>query len=342
MEKHLRHLPKLKKGNSCLNCGHDLTEDSNFCPRCGQINDTKRLTFMDWIREILSDFFSYDSRLQNSLTPLFKKPGQLSIDYIKGKRSSHIHPIRLYLVVSFIFFLLNTISDFKDNYINTNKNTIVYSEPSFNINGGDEASIYTIFTDKTISDSLITLSESRYRDRFILYLLDIKKYNNKDYKTASNRYHFKKTALDRFTFNKAVEYSSFTYKKLGVILEKKLPIIAFLFLPFFVIFLNLLHYKKDILYLEHLVFAFYTQSVLFVMLIIEEIITIVYEPLGDSIGKIFIFIIFPIYLFLALKKFYDYPTFKKTFAMFVLLNFIYFSTALLTFIIGIFLTLFSY
>ncbi len=297
---------------------------------------------MDWIREILSDFFSYDSRLQNSVTPLFKNPGQLSIDYIKGERSSHIHPIRLYLVVSFIFFLLNTISDFKDNYINTNENTIVSSDSDFSINGGNEDSIYTIFNDSIISDSLIKLSKNRYRTRFFLYLLDIKKYNNKDYKTVSNRYHFEETALDRFTFNKAIEYSSFTYKKLGVILEKKLPIIAFLFLPFFVIFLNLLHYKKDILYLEHLVFAFYTQSVLFTMLIIEEILTIIYEPLGDFSGNIFIFIIFPIYLFLALKKFYKYPTIKKTIAMFVVINFIYLSTALLTFIIGMFLTFFSY
>ena len=342
METNLSHLPKLKKGNTCLNCGHILTEEDNFCPRCGQLNDTTRLTFMDWVREILSDFISYDSRLRNSLLPLFKNPGQLSIDYINGQRSSHIHPIRLYLIASFLFFLISSITSFKEHYITTSKSVTDSSNFDISINDDNEGSIYSIVDNITINDSLINVSKNSYKSRFILYLLDIKKYNNKDYKTASDRYNFEKTNLDKFAFYKAIEYSTLTLKELGSVLEKKLPIIAFTFLPFFVIFLNLIHYKKDILYLEHLVFAFYTQSVLFLMLTFEEIASLIYEPLGDTIGNIFIFLIFPIYLFIALKKFYKYPSIKRTVIIFLLLNFIYFFTAFLAIVFGTFFAFFTY
>ena len=340
MEKHLRHLPKLDKGETCLNCGHKLQGDDNFCSRCGQLNNTKRQTFMDWVREVLGDFFAYDSRLLNSLTPLLLKPGQLSIDYINGKRSSHIHPMRLYLVVSFIMFLLISITDFKEKYTLTEDSNTEITNVSFN--GSKNSSIYSIFDKDIIDDSLIDISRKNYRDRFMLYLLDIKKYDNLDYEKARERYDFKKTSLDKFTFNKAVEYSTFTFDKLGDLLIDKLPVIAFLFLPFFVIFLNLIHYKKDILYLEHLVFAFHTQSALFILMIIGEIFTLIYQPLGDFIVNSFSLVIFPIYLFIALKKYYKYKTYKKTIVMFLTINTIYLTSAFLAFVLGIFFTFFSY
>jgi hypothetical protein len=339
MEKHLRHLPKLKKGEYCLNCGHFLSEDDNFCPRCGQLNDTRRPTFMDWVREILGDFFAYDSRLINSIKPLLTQPGQLSIDYIKGKRASHIHPIRLYLIVSFVLFLFISLSNFKDKYILPEDQT---EENIVDINGKKDISIYSIFTDLNIKDSLVKSAENKYRDRFAVYLLDLKKYNEKNYEKVSKRYPFKKDIVDKLIFNKAVEYAQFSFDKMGSILYQKTPLISLLFLPFFVIFLNLIHYKKDILYLEHLVFTFNTQSVLFILMIVSEILSLFYEPLGDIVESTFLIIIFPIYLFMALRNFYQYPNIKRTVLMFVLLNITYLSSAIFTFILGVFLTFFAY
>ena len=341
MEKHLRHLPKTEKGDKCLNCGHNLDHDDNFCPRCSQLNNIKRVTFMDWIREILGDFFAYDSRVKNSLIPLLLNPGQLSIDYNKGQRASHIHPVRLYLVVSFILFLSISLVNLKEDYAKAeNTDTVDLTESS--LNGSNKASIYSVFDKQEIDDTLIDISRKNYVDRFILYLLDIKKHNNINYKAVSDRYNFEKTTLDRFTYNKAVEYSTFTFDKLGSYIFKKLPIIAFIFLPFFVLFLNLIHYKKDILYLEHLVFAFHAQSTFFFLILLSEIVTLISEPLGDFIGYSTMFVIFPIYLFLALKKFYQYKTIMKTVLMFAVINFIYIATASLAFLFGVFFALFSY
>jgi len=339
MENHLRHLPKLEKGETCLNCGHTLNDNDNFCSRCGQLNNIRRVTFIDWIKEILGDFFAYDSRVKNSLLPLLLNPGQLSIDYNKGQRASHIHPTRLYLVISFILFLSISLVSLKEYYA---KNDNPETTSNTTVNGSTNASIYSVFDKREINDTLIEISHNNYGDRFILYLLDIRKYNSINYKAASDRYKFEKTTLDKFTYNKAIEYSTFTFDKLGGVLEKKLPIIAFIFLPFFVIFLNLMHYKKDILYLEHLVFAFHTQSIFFLLILLSEIITLIYDPLGDFVGYSILFVIFPIYLLLALKKFYKYKTIKKTLLMFTVINFTYIVTASLFFLFGVFFALFSY
>ena len=338
MEKHLRHLPKTKKGDTCLNCGHKLTEEDNFCPRCSQINDTKRFTFMDWAREILSDFLAYDSRFGNSIKPLITNPGQLSIDYIKGKRASHIHPVRLYLVVSFLFFLLVSLNNFKDKYIVVNED----SKSIITINDTENASIYSILKETEITEPIIDSARQSHIDRFMLFLLDIREEGIQDYDKVIEKYGFENNWLNRTLYKKATEYSTFTMDKFNKMLRKKLPVFAFMFLPIFVIFLNLVYYKKDILYLEHLVFAFHTQSALYILLSVSQIIALIYSPLENIFTEIFLFVVFPIYLYMALKKFYEYPTVFKSILNFIGINIVYFLTSILFFVLAIIVTFFMY
>ncbi len=343
MENHLRHLPKLEKGDTCLNCGSPLQDKDNFCPRCGQVNDTKRLSFVDWIKEILGDFFAYDSRLSNSLIPLLKNPGQLSIDYIKGQRASHIHPIRLYLVVSFILFFFTSIESWKTEYTDnpTIKNLEVIDSDK-EIKKIEGSSIDIAFDSIKINDTLANNSKNNYTDRFLLFMLEIKRNNIKTYDEILDKYNFEKRLIDKYIFKKALDYSTFSTDKLGELIYEKLPIVSFIFLPFFVIFLNLFHRKKDILYLEHLVFAFHVQTVLFLLLTISTIIGIFLVSADDMASSITLFLIFPIYLFLALKKFYKYSSIKKAIFMFITLNSVYIIVALLAFFANILFAFFSY
>jgi hypothetical protein len=94
------------KGLECLNCGQPLNGIENFCSYCGQKNSIKKLSFSNFISNIFSGFFSYDSRFWNTFIPLLTKPGKVSKDYIIGKRIRFVNPFQLYLNVSIIFFLL--------------------------------------------------------------------------------------------------------------------------------------------------------------------------------------------------------------------------------------------
>ena len=47
----------------------------------------------------------YDGRIIGTFRNLFR-PGRLTIDYLEGRRARHLSPIRLYLLVSVIYFLV--------------------------------------------------------------------------------------------------------------------------------------------------------------------------------------------------------------------------------------------
>ncbi|MDT0554073.1 DUF3667 domain-containing protein [Urechidicola vernalis] len=92
----------------------------------------------------------------------------------------------------------------------------------------------------------------------------------------------------------------------------------FIFLPLFALSLKLFYYRKHMNYMEHLVFVFHTQTVFFLLLLISTLVGLV-----SNYENFWIFmLLFLIYLFLALRKFYQQGVIK-TFIKFVLLNWVY-------------------
>jgi len=55
---------------------------------------------------MLHETLDIDGRLFLTLKTLLLKPGRLTIEYCNGKRKTYTPPLRMYLVISIIFFLL--------------------------------------------------------------------------------------------------------------------------------------------------------------------------------------------------------------------------------------------
>lgn len=91
---------------SCRNCHAKLAEDTKFCPHCGQSIKSLRQPLIPFIRESVHELLDIDGRLSRTLKTLFTKPGLASYEYDQGMRAKYTPPLRLYLVVSVIFFLL--------------------------------------------------------------------------------------------------------------------------------------------------------------------------------------------------------------------------------------------
>jgi hypothetical protein len=93
----------------------------------------------------------------------------------------------------------------------------------------------------------------------------------------------------------------------------------FVFLPFFTLFLKLFYIRNKYTYVDHLIFVFHTQTVFFMLLSIYFLL----EVFGIK-PQIEIFILlFLVYLFIAMRNFYNQGYFK-TFVKFLLLNMAYF------------------
>ncbi len=96
-------------GLGCSNCGAELT--GPFCHICGQRDDDFKRPFWSLLREILDNVFSSDSRLFKTLFLLVLVPGGLTRAFVMGRRAQFVPPLRLYITVSIMFFVILAIAD---------------------------------------------------------------------------------------------------------------------------------------------------------------------------------------------------------------------------------------
>jgi hypothetical protein len=88
----------------CTNCQEPVTK--NFCANCGQSVKSRRGPIWRVLGELTEDVFTFDSKFYKSIFSLFCKPGHLTQEFVAGKRAAILPPVRMYLVVSLIFFLI--------------------------------------------------------------------------------------------------------------------------------------------------------------------------------------------------------------------------------------------
>lgn len=101
-------LKKIQRNNSCLNCSTALDpEKDNFCPVCGQLNNVKKETAPHLVHELVGEFLHLDSKVSRSLLPLLFRPGYLTKEYIDGRRVRYFHPVRLFLTLTVILFIIS-------------------------------------------------------------------------------------------------------------------------------------------------------------------------------------------------------------------------------------------
>lgn len=86
----------------CTNCGAPLR--GRYCAECGQKDESR----IGPLRQLLAELFdelSLDARLVRTLRRLVR-PGWLTRSYLDGRRASFVPPLRLFLIVSFVFLFL--------------------------------------------------------------------------------------------------------------------------------------------------------------------------------------------------------------------------------------------
>lgn len=83
----------------------------NYCSRCGQkLHIHLNPTLHDLVHDGVHEFLHLDGKIFKTLIVLFQKPGLLTLDFLEGKRVTYINPIRLYLTMSILYFVLSALS----------------------------------------------------------------------------------------------------------------------------------------------------------------------------------------------------------------------------------------
>src|SRR5881398_3602850 len=90
----------------CENCGAQLT--GRWCAQCGQPAIDYRRSFRHVIVDVLDSFLNWDSKFFATIGLLITRPWRLTNEFLAGKRVRYVHPARLYLLASILFFFAVT------------------------------------------------------------------------------------------------------------------------------------------------------------------------------------------------------------------------------------------
>lgn len=338
------------RGEKCLNCNQKLDKSDRFCPNCSQLNSTKKLHFKDLFNEFFGSIFAYDSRIMLTLRVLLFKPGIISKEYVEGKRMRYANPFRFYLSVSIVFFLLSglfsKISEYSKAYQSVNKET-ARSTNVKTLNDDDTSKIIK----EALNESNVKIPEATFSAMDSIKIqkrkLNITYYNERqldsmqrgqafynrikiydDFYSKNNtlkpqdaleKIGHNNTAYNKWLYKKVIDFNFFkTNPNVAYnYFISKLPIVIFLFMPIFALFIKFIYIRKNkYTYMEHLVFAFHVQSLLFVLLIFSEIFDYIFLT---SFFTSMAFLLFAIYLYKAMRRFYQQGRFK-TIVKFMILN----------------------
>ena len=110
----------IRKDKTCLNCNYVV--EKRFCPNCGQENTDTRKTFSHLFVHFFEDLTHYENAFWKTIKNLILRPSALTKEYLSGKRLSYLAPVRLYIFISFVTFLLIAVfpNDPKSDFITVN------------------------------------------------------------------------------------------------------------------------------------------------------------------------------------------------------------------------------
>ncbi len=137
------------RGNRCLNCENDISEEDNFCSRCGQVNDLKKVSLKQYLSAYFDDFLSFDGRLLNTIATLIFKPGYVTKNYVEGKRMRYMNPFKLYLQITILFFLVVGLFKTIDRYKLENESS---GNILSKLNSKDGVAVLDSITSETLKD----------------------------------------------------------------------------------------------------------------------------------------------------------------------------------------------
>nr|WP_279346146.1 DUF3667 domain-containing protein [Gramella oceanisediminis] len=367
------------RGETCLNCHLPLDLSDQYCPNCGQLNSTKKLSFKDFFEEFFSGVFAYDSRFQRTLRVLLFRPGKISKDYINGKRMRYANPFRFYLSASILFFLLFGLTV---DLNNSNQAEVDFEDqpPIFapGLPDAERDSIRELIEENSLDsinkvlsqrgmDSIKSLPLSRIQDsieteadsitenyldnyvpqseidtmhfwnanktRIELYsaFLDQTRIRNSEIAIDSLRHEH--SAYNHWLYKKVVDFDTFKEEPNLFInyFVSKLPFIIFFYLPVFALFIWLLYLRRPFNYMEHLIFAFHTQTMFFILYGLAILVKIIIDSNWPVTAANFIFLF---YLYKGMRFFYGQNR-VKTILKFLILNLIFFILAIIAAIISL-------
>ncbi len=327
MSRHKKH------PTHCLNCGADLS--GRYCSNCGQDSQEHPDSIWHLLHHFLNDITHYDGKFWNTVSPLLIRPGFLTMEYMRGKRASYLNPVRMFIFLNFVFFLLMAwlpTPGQKDKKwtpvkININEGGIKAERLSYhetldsltgalkeikketvadNESGADADSIVPVATAGNVNIAF---------DNRALKLYD----SLQDTKPADKRNRpFMRHTIEALLISAhKMESEPHYLEQCGETFMHNLAKLTFLFLIVCTALLGLLYYRRRMLTVNHALFAIHLSCTF--LLLSALMLLISYLPYGST-AAFLLFLYGNYYLYRSMLKVY-HQGYLKTAVKFLLLDF---------------------
>lgn len=336
LRKTLSHHPE-RVDKTCLNCSTRVI--GRFCHVCGQENVETKESFWSLTKHFVYDIIHFDGKFFHTLTAIFRRPGFVARRYTEGKRVSYLHPIRMYLFTSAVFFLV---------FFSTRKPSVEKSNNVVQLTGNERSELVRELqklalkspTDTLLQRNLAELLDTT-RELSLESFSRISEYTSPGsvYSSAAaiKKYDSAQNGLPRADRDGWMKrrFKILVYKlnpvyndargidEIKEMVLHRLPYMLFVSLPFFALLLKLLYIRrKSFYYSDHAVFTLFHYVLSFILLLLYFGSNALRNLSGWSLFSWFssLFILaWPVYLFIEMKNFYA-QGYIKTFGKFVLLN----------------------
>ena len=317
----------------CENCGALLT--GRWCSQCGQAAIDYRRSFRHVIVDVLDSFLNWDSKFFATIGWLIARPWHLTNQFLAGRRVPYVHPLRLYLLVSILFF-------FVINYWAKS----IHADPS-KLSADDRADIAAELNDPDIPPAV----KARIRGA-----LEAKGRTQPEAQTSPSPQtavtpqpsvigspapsvtspspsgdfrplvQFDKPPSDKFekwleqrAKEKMGEHGS-KMARFITTLFSNLPYMMLCCIPLFALVLKVLYVRKRVFYIDHLVYALHIHSFAYLAIMLIVLITL---GLNRSIPGAFagwiiaaLWITFAAQIFLSIRRVYRQGWFFTVFKFF--------------------------
>jgi hypothetical protein len=214
----------------CPNCG-DPTP-GRFCRNCGQRRSELRISLRRMLVEVLDDQFSLNSALPRTVKSLFRRPGELTREYMAGRIVRYIPPFRLYLVCSVVFFLVLSLVPDLDS---------AQSVLQVNVTQADSTGA---------AAPAAAPADTNWAD-------DIS-------------FRSRNAALDSLATQRLRELGRLppqeAFRRVSAAFLSHAPQMMFILLPVFAFLLKILYFRRKRFYVEHFIFALHIHSFTYVVL----------------------------------------------------------------------------
>lgn len=314
------------------------------------------------LTHFVNDITHFDGKFFTSLKDLFLRPGFLSKEYVRGRRASYLHPVRMYVFTSALFFLIffsmrqgkdmvqlddapmtrerraEAIAELeeevaKDSSYNLRQQLVLLRDTSREIRPSDLAPYWNDF-------QVISPIGGKYKS--------MREYDSMQAaKPAAERDGWFKRMWNKRAVSLNERYRNDKAKSYEHIMDSilhKLPYLLFVSLPLFALLLKLLYFRrKQFYYADHAIFSIHHYIVTFVLVLLAMLWSWMNVWTGWGIWT-FLSVITSLavffYLYKAMKRFYGQGRFK-TFLKFFLLCILGFIVVTILFVIFSLMSIFQ-